>query len=249
MVGVVGGCGGVGASRFASALAATAAERDGRALLVDLDPAGGGLDVLLGAESTPGARWSGLRLAGGALDAQLLLSGLPAWGRAAVLACDRVDLPPPDDVAQVLRAVRGAAPVVLDLSRHPSDARRAAIACCTLVLVVCACDLAALTAARSVIASLAQGESVAAPVGLVVRGGRAAAARATNLIDAPIAARLAEPRGRDGAALVPASIPRRMRRVARGLLAGLPDVGALEPPAARAASLTSVGWMPPLDTR
>src|SRR5690349_916184 len=61
VLGVVGGSGGVGASSFAAVLAATA----GRSLLVDLDVAGGGLDVVLGIEAEAGARWSGLHLAGG----------------------------------------------------------------------------------------------------------------------------------------------------------------------------------------
>ena len=60
---VVGGSGGVGASTFAAALATAAAP----ATLIDLDPVSGGIDVLLGIEDVPGARWSGLRLEGGRL--------------------------------------------------------------------------------------------------------------------------------------------------------------------------------------
>ena len=51
MIGVVGGSGGVGASVFAAVLAATAAVLGGRALLIDLDVTGGGVDVTLGLES------------------------------------------------------------------------------------------------------------------------------------------------------------------------------------------------------
>ena len=67
VIGVVGGCGGAGASTFACVLAATAAT-GWPAVLVDLDPVAGGIDVLLGIEAVPGARWSGLRLGGGRLD-------------------------------------------------------------------------------------------------------------------------------------------------------------------------------------
>jgi hypothetical protein len=230
VVGVVGGCGGIGASRFAAALATVAAEQAGAALLVDLDPAGGGLDVLLGIEAGPGPRWSGLRLAGGVLDAELLFAGLPAWGRVTVLAADRFGLPPAEQVVPVLRAGSVAAPVVIDLGRYPTDGRAAAIAVCALVVVVCACDLPAITAARIVAAGLGP-----VPVALVVRGRRAAAALAATLIGAPLAARLPTRTARDADPVAPAAIGAAMRRVARGLLAG---VSRPVPPAA--------GWIPEL---
>ena len=47
VIAVIGGRGGAGASVFATALAHSATE----ALLVDLDPWGGGIDLLLGAET------------------------------------------------------------------------------------------------------------------------------------------------------------------------------------------------------
>lgn len=56
-VGVIGGRGGAGASTLACALAVTAARGGERAMLVDADPLGGGLDVLLGGESAEGLRW------------------------------------------------------------------------------------------------------------------------------------------------------------------------------------------------
>ena len=71
MFGVVGGSGGVGASTFAAVLAAVTA----RAMLVDIDVVGGGIDVLLGIEDVPGARWSGLRVGGGRLDPGSLADG------------------------------------------------------------------------------------------------------------------------------------------------------------------------------
>jgi len=142
VIGVTGGCGGLGASRFAATLAVAAAQRVDRCLLADLDPVAGGIDVLLGAEATPGARWSQLRLAGGVLDGEVLLAGLATWGRTAVLACDQFELPPPEQVREVIDAARSVAPVVLDLARHRSPTRDLAIASFALVVVLCAADLA-----------------------------------------------------------------------------------------------------------
>jgi anion-transporting ArsA/GET3 family ATPase len=85
VLGVIGGSGGVGASTFSAALAERAAQEYGHAALVDLDPGRGGVDVLLGIEAVPGARWSGLQLDGGQLDPQALLQGLPSWREVAVL--------------------------------------------------------------------------------------------------------------------------------------------------------------------
>jgi hypothetical protein len=237
VIGVVGGCGGIGASRFSATLAQVVAEQAGAALLVDLDPVGGGLDVLLGIETGPGPRWSGLRLAGGELDAGLLFSGLPAWGGVTVLAADHVGLPPAERVVQVVRAGSAAAPVVIDLGRHKTDVRTAAVACCALVVVVCGCDLPAITAARVVIAELGP-----AVVALVARGGRTASARAAKLIGVPLAARLPVRGARDGGPLGPGSIAGPARRVAGGLLAGL--AGATGPSEPRSLSPIAPGWLP-----
>src|SRR5690606_34514557 len=56
VVAVVPGSGGAGASTFACALAQAATAR-GRALVVDADPRGAGIDRILGLESRPGLRW------------------------------------------------------------------------------------------------------------------------------------------------------------------------------------------------
>ncbi|MER6798949.1 septum site-determining protein Ssd, partial [Amycolatopsis mediterranei] len=64
VLGVVGGRGGAGASVFAATLALAADSDPGGALLVDCDPLSGGLDVLLGLEKTPGARWPDVHLSG-----------------------------------------------------------------------------------------------------------------------------------------------------------------------------------------
>lgn len=74
--GAIGGRGGAGASTLACALAVTSAREGRRTLLVDADPLGGGLDVLLGGETTAGLRWPAFaasrgRVGGGALEESL----------------------------------------------------------------------------------------------------------------------------------------------------------------------------------
>lgn len=73
VISVIGGSGGAGVSLFAAALAQSAAD----ALLVDLDPWGGGIDLLMGCENLPGLRWPGLSLQGGRLAWSAVRDGLP----------------------------------------------------------------------------------------------------------------------------------------------------------------------------
>lgn len=212
-IGVVGGSGGVGASTFAAVLAWAA----GSGILVDLDPVGGGLDVLLGIEHEPGARWSGLRLDGGRLDPELLADGLPRWAGVPVLA---VDLPPPDGPEPVLAAASGKGVAVIDLPRASSPSRDAAAAGCEFVVMVVEARVRCLAAARAVLASLPD-----VPVGVLVRrgdvpSGDVAAVVGVNLLGAvPAMAR--------GIDLTGGRVPRALARVAAGVLDGALD-GALD---------------------
>jgi len=76
LVGVIGGSGGAGATTFACALAQTGA-RDGRAVVVDADPLGPGIDRVLGLEDREGVRWDGLCETTGRLSARSLREALP----------------------------------------------------------------------------------------------------------------------------------------------------------------------------
>lgn len=208
-MGVVGGSGGVGSSTFAAVLAAVA----GESALIDVDVSGGGVDVLLGVELEPGARWSGLRLAGGHLEPATLLAGLPRWGRCAVLAADEPALEPAA-VRQVVGVAAAAVPVVVDLPRTPCPERAAALAGCDLVVVVARADVAGLVAAHAVVRGLPD-----RPAGVVVRRGPVPAGEAARLVDAPLLGEL-PPLG-EAFELDVARLPRAARAVASGVLGGV----------------------------
>jgi MinD superfamily P-loop ATPase len=210
VVGVLGGSGGVGASSFAAALAAAA----GPSLLADLDVAGGGLDVLLGIETAPGARWSGLRVAGGSLAPATLLGGLPRWGPVAVLAAD-VGALEAAAVLQVLEVAASAVPVVVDLPRAACAERAAALLHCDLVLVVARADVSGVVAAHATVDALPD-----VTAGLVVRRGEVPAAEVAALVGRPLLGELPA-LGASRASLTAGRPPRAVLRVATGILRGL----------------------------
>lgn len=119
VVAVGGCCGGAGASTFATALALVAAE-SGPVLLVDTDPWGGGLDLVLGAERGEGLRWPELTQLRGRVSGEALLSALPEVGGVHVLSADRgtpVAIPAEAVVAATDAARNDGRPVVVDLPR------------------------------------------------------------------------------------------------------------------------------------
>jgi secretion/DNA translocation related CpaE-like protein len=156
---------------------AVTAVRDGRrALLVDCDPLGGGLDLVLGAEDLGGLRWPEIDVGGGRVPATALHAALPApavgrhgTGELGVLSCDRsAHGPTPAAVTSVLEAGRrGGETVVCDLPRYPTDAAVAALGAADLTLLVVPADVRSCAAAARVAAVLAEHGG---PVRLVVRG-------------------------------------------------------------------------------
>jgi secretion/DNA translocation related CpaE-like protein len=191
-IGVLGGCGGAGASTLAAATAVTAAASVPTAL-IDMDPIGGGLDVLLGLEQQPGSRWPELVGTRGRLGAATLRDALVRSGSLSLLSSGRDSggVPSVEAVGAVLdAAVRGHRAVVIDLPRclHP-PAALAASAVDLLVLVVPATVRAA-AAAAGVLAALPGGVG---PVRLVVRdpgGGRLTAAEIGDALGRPVLATL-----------------------------------------------------------
>lgn len=194
---VVGGRGGAGASVLAAAIAVTAVREGGRVLLVDCDPLGGGLDLVLGAEDLGGMRWPEIGVGGGRVPATALHAALPepevgrrGSGRLGVLSCDRsAHALSPEAVASVVEAGRRAGEtVVCDLPRYPTNAAVAALGAADLTVLVVPADVRSCAAGARVAAILAEHGGA---VRLVVRGpapGGVDAAEVARALDVPLLA-------------------------------------------------------------
>lgn len=149
-IGVVGGSGGAGASTFAAALALRSAAQGDRTLLVDADPLAGGLDLVVGCETTPGLRWPDVAGTRGRVSAAAFRSALPHRGRLAVLSFGREQ--GAGLAGETLRAMlaagqRGAELVVIDLARTLDGAAGEAALCCDVVILVTTAEVRAVAAA------------------------------------------------------------------------------------------------------
>jgi secretion/DNA translocation related CpaE-like protein len=166
----IGGRGGAGASTLAAGLAIAANDRGWRTMLIDGDPLGGGIDLLLGGEDISGTRWSQLATTRGRVSAAALAAGLPRVGALAVLSWDRgtnIDVGA-DAMTAVLQAgERSCDLVVVDLPRALNAAAREALARSALTLVVVPAEVRATAAAARVCAAVC---AVADDVRVVVRG-------------------------------------------------------------------------------
>jgi secretion/DNA translocation related CpaE-like protein len=170
VVAVLGGRGGAGASVLAAGLAVTGARAGLRTLLVDADPLGGGVDLVLGWESLDGLRWPALSQASGRVSPPALVEVLPQRGELVVLSWDRGETlaVPAEAMATALDAGRrGQDLVVVDLPRRLDDASVLALAAADQGYLVVPAELRACAAAARVAA-------VAAPhcrsLSVVVRG-------------------------------------------------------------------------------
>lgn len=159
-VAVVGGRGGAGASVLACALAVTAARGGRRTTLVDGDPLGGGIDILLGGERTRGLRWPDLVGARGRVSGPELARALPTVRRLTSLSClswDRGDTlaVPPEAMRSVLAAARRlGGVVVVDLPRHLDAAAAQALEQADTALLVVPAEVRAVAAADRVAAAV-----------------------------------------------------------------------------------------------
>ncbi|MFC7308400.1 septum site-determining protein Ssd [Streptomyces monticola] len=200
-VGVIGGRGGAGASTLACALAVTSAKAGQRTMLIDADPLGGGLDVLLGGETTKGLRWPAFAESRGRVAGSALEESLPRLHSLRVLSWDRGDavVVPPDAMRAVLAAARRrGGVVVVDLPRRVDEAVAEALAQMDLGLLVVPGELRAVAAAGR----------VAAAAGMVLRDLRAVVrapftagldgAEIARLLDLPLAGELPQESGLSG---------------------------------------------------
>jgi secretion/DNA translocation related CpaE-like protein len=178
VVAVIGGCGGAGASVLSVALAHAATD----ALLLDLDPWGGGIDLLVGSETTPGLRWPDLALQGGRLTWSAVREALPRHRGISLLSGTRrgfeLDAAPVDAVVDAGR--RGGVVVICDLPRRLTDATQAALDAADLVVVVSTCAVRACAAAAAMAPMLA---AINPNLGLVVRGPSPGGLRAAEVAD------------------------------------------------------------------
>ncbi|HEY0000356.1 MAG TPA: septum site-determining protein Ssd [Actinoplanes sp.] len=152
-IAVIGGRGGAGASILAGGLAVTAAAAGHRTLLIDADPLGGGLDLLLGWEDAAGLRWSGLAEAAGRVDPAALLNALPHRGDLVVLSFTREHGPvvPAEAMATTLDAGRrGREVIVADLPRSLDDAAVLALQSADRAVLIVPAELRAAAAAARV---------------------------------------------------------------------------------------------------
>ncbi|WP_218026750.1 septum site-determining protein Ssd [Nocardia inohanensis] len=201
VVAIAGACGGAGASTLAAAVALTAAThfRD-RTLLVDAAPYGGGLDLLLGIEQTPGLRWPDLVIENGRISAAALHQALPAISGVSVLSCGTGSAPTDfDDETAVNGAKFVPRTANMLIERHPvfgmaatefgaSDAEHAAA-------VHSSATTGEAVAGTPITASGTIGKSAVAAVGATTGSASAAPWSAVELMAAS-----ADPVTREGAA-------------------------------------------------
>lgn len=198
VVAVLGGRGGAGASVLAAGLASTAARLGRRVLLVDADPLGGGLDLVLGWEDDTGLRWPELTATSGRLDGLALVGALPKRGDLAMLSFDRrqAGAAPPEAMAAVLAAGRNARDlVVVDVPRHLDQAATVALQTADECLLVVPAEVRAATAAAKVVTAASEH---CAQIRLLVRGpapGRLTAEEISRSLGVPLAGTLRPEQG------------------------------------------------------
>lgn len=224
VVAIVGGVGGAGSSTLAVALALAARRRRARPLVVDADPLGGGIELVMGAERVDGLRWDDFASTRGRVDAGSLAGVLPehrgvsslSWGSGSTRTL-------PGAVPSVLdAAVRGFDLVVVDVPRHLDAAGTEIVGRSVLTVLLVPEEIAAVAASRHVLDRI---RGCAPAIGLVTVGRRAGIGpeAVAEAVDMPVLARLRPDRRLRGAVdrgLGPGS-SRRLRRAADAVLDAL----------------------------
>ncbi|MBA3340024.1 MAG: hypothetical protein H0T54_09845 [Geodermatophilaceae bacterium] len=169
LVAVIGGCGGVGASTLAVALALSAVRTNARPVLLGTDPWDGGIDLALGAEDVPGPRWPDLAGVSGRLSSPAILDGLPCAHEVRFLSSSRrrpARVPLQTLSAVVTAARRTGGAVIVDLPRGSDESASWLGRIADLGLVVCPATITGAMASRSLVTELGW---TAATSGIVVR--------------------------------------------------------------------------------
>jgi secretion/DNA translocation related CpaE-like protein len=192
---VVGGRGGAGASVLAASLALCASRAGVRTLLVDADPLGGGIDVLLGQERAEGARWPEVVGREGRVSFAALRTALPGLGPLTVLSWHRGE--PAPVPAEAMRTVldaarRGCDLVVVDLPRHIDPGCAEALTRARTTLLVVPADLRGVLAAGQLLLVLRRHTR---DIRAVLRGRPLDPDVAASCLDLPCAGRVPDQRG------------------------------------------------------
>jgi secretion/DNA translocation related CpaE-like protein len=145
-------------------------DRDLRCLLVDADPLGGGIDLVVGGEESTGLRWPDLAAAGGRVSGSALREALPHVHGLSVLSAARGDAlgVSPAAMRSVLAAgARMSDLVVVDLPRYVDAAAEHALAVAAVTLIVVPAEVRAAAAASRVAVGVGL---TARDIRVVVRG-------------------------------------------------------------------------------
>jgi secretion/DNA translocation related CpaE-like protein len=189
-IGVIGSCGGAGATTVATGLALTAARSGRPVTLVDADPSGPGIDMVVGCEDREGLRWPDVAATTGRVSAPAFRAALPSVGSLSILSWDRASARPTQAVgleAMVRAAQRSAQFVVVDLPRHVDEAALNGLTLCDALVLVVPTTVAAVACAMRVSAELTP---MCSELRLLVRtapGGTLSPQRISELLGVPVA--------------------------------------------------------------
>jgi secretion/DNA translocation related CpaE-like protein len=156
---IVGGRGGAGASTMAAALALTAARRHMRVVLVDGDPLGGGIELVIGAEAERGLRWSELRSVRGRTSGIALRAALPTCVGIEFVSWDGAaghGVTPAAMKSLVQAAVRVSDLLVADIPRYVDDAASEVLVRSAATFLVVPAEVRGAAAARRVLSKVSQ---------------------------------------------------------------------------------------------
>ncbi|MEO6472716.1 MAG: septum site-determining protein Ssd, partial [Aeromicrobium sp.] len=157
VVSVMGGCGGAGATTLAASLVLAGAGRGLASILLDADPLGGGIDLVLGHENVHGMRWRDLDRTQGRISGESLRQVLPAKAGVSTLSWDRgeeVEVHPSSVRAVIAAASRTYDLVAVDVPRRFEPVTEEILTRSVLTVLLVPEDIHALSAAGRVLERL-----------------------------------------------------------------------------------------------